>query len=410
MTAQPQSLFAPHVLSFPHAYYQQQFARAPIFQDPGTGIFVVIGHQLVSEATAMVTALSNDIGAVLSGGSTEDPDIQIVLEKGWPQTDTLLTADPPVHTRFRKLVSLAFSMPKVSKLEDHIRQLTGELIATAIDKGRCEFVHDFAIPLPVRLISEQLGLEAHGVAKVKQWTDAFVDRIGRMGGKEREMECARLVVEFQHEIKEQIEARRAKPTEDLLSDLVHARVDSERELDDAEIMSVTQQLLVAGNETTTATLAEGMIMLADNPQQMRQVQADLSLVPNMVEEMLRLAAPSSGMWRVAIQDVELGGVTIPAGAMVMLRYAAANRDPAKYENPDQFDPARSNARTHLSFGKGIHMCIGNMLSRKELTIAFEEILPRIKSVRFIDRDAVTYPPNMVLRGATALPLEFEINE
>jgi cytochrome P450 len=405
---QAKSMFAPEILSQPYGHYQQQFAHAPVFQDPATGIYVVIGHQLVSDATSMVDALSNDFGAALSGGSLEDPDIQAILQKGWPQVDTLLTADPPVHTRFRKLVSLAFSMPKVNKLEDHIRQLSNDLIVKSIAKGRCEFVHDFAIPLPVRLISEQMGLEKHGVAKIKQWTDAFVDRIGQMGGKDREMECARLVVEFQHEIKAQIEVRKANPTEDLLSDLVHARVEGERELDDAEIMSVAQQLLVAGNETTTATLAEGMILLADNPVQMAQVKADMSLVPNMVEEMLRLAAPSSGMWRVVKQDIELGGVEIPAGAMLMLRYAAANRDPAKYENPDHFDPARSNARTHLSFGKGIHMCVGNMLSRKELTVAFQEILPRVKSIHIPDRDAVIYPPNMVLRGTTALPLEFEM--
>ncbi len=408
MQASQPTIFAPEVLAHPNSFYKQQLAQAPIFQDPGTGIWVVVGYQLVSEATTMVDVLSNEIGAVLSGGNAEDPDIVAVLDKGWPQVDTLLTADAPEHTRFRKLVNLAFSMPKVNKLEDHIRELVRELIAGSIAKGGCEFTHDFAIPLPVRLIAEQMGLQHHGVAKIKQWTDAFVDRIGRMGGKEREIECAELVVEFQHEVKAQIDARKAVPTEDLLSDLVHAQVNGERPLDDAEIMSIVQQMIVAGNETTTATLAEGMILLADNPAVLLQVKADMSLVPNMVEELLRLAAPSSGMWRVAKQDVTLGGVTIPAGSLVMLRYAAANRDPAKYENPDQFDPARNNARTHLSFGKGAHMCVGNMLSRKELTVAFQEILPRIKSVRFTDRDAVTYIPNMVLRGAASLPLEFDM--
>jgi cytochrome P450 len=409
MTEPAQSMFAPEVLADPFAYYQRQLKQAPVFQDPGTGIWVVVSHDLVSQATGMVEALSNDIGAVLAGGNTEDPDVQAEMAKGWPQMDTLLTADPPVHTRFRKLVNLAFSMPKVNKLEGQIRNLVNQLLDTSVATGRCEFIHDFAIPLPVSVIAQQLGMEALGVAKIKQWTDAFVDRIGRMGGKEREVECARLAVEFQHAVKSRIDERRANPTEDLLSDLVHARVEGEQELTDAEIMSVVQQLMVAGNETTTATLAEGMILLANNPAQFEQVKADLSLVPNMVEEFMRLATPSTGMWRVAKQDVELGGVTIPAGSMVMLRYAAANRDPAKYENPDHFDPARSNARTHLSFGKGIHMCIGNMLSRKELTVAFQEILPRIKAIHITDRSAVVYPPNMVLRGVTALPLVFEMD-
>jgi cytochrome P450 len=405
---QAKSMFAPEILSQPYAHYQERLKQGDIFQDPDTGIYVVMGYQLVSEATARVEELSNDMGAVMAGSSTEDPEIDGILAQGWPQLDTLLTADAPVHTRFRKLVNLAFSMPKINKLEDHIRDMTRSLLAEPFAKGGCEFVQEFAIPLPVSLISEQLGLEAQGVAKVKQWTDAFVDRIGRMGGRERELECAHLVVEFQKETKAQMDLRRERPTGDVLSDLVHARIDGERELDDAEILSVAQQMMVAGNETTTATLAEGMILLADNPAQLAAVKADMSLVPNMVEEMLRLATPSSGMWRVAKKDCTLGDVTIPAGSLAMLRYAAANRDPAKYENPDVFDPARSNARTHLAFGKGAHMCIGNMLSRKELTVAFQEILPRIKAIHIKDRSALVYHPNMVLRGTAALPLEFEM--
>jgi cytochrome P450 len=225
--------------------------------------------------------------------------------------------------------------------------------------------------------------------------------------RERELQCAREVVEFQHAIKAQMDLRRAQPTDDLLSDLVHAEVDGERSLDDGELLSIVQQLLVAGNETTTATLAEGIILLARNPCELAKAQADPKIIPNMVEEMLRLASASSGIWRVMKADAELGGVTLPKGAMVMMRYAAANRDPERYDEPDRFLADRANARTHLAFGRGIHMCVGNMLSRKEMTVAFEELLPRISGITLTDEAAIAYPPNMMLRGPVSVPVRFE---
>jgi cytochrome P450 len=257
------------------------------------------------------------------------------------------------------------------------------------------------------MIAEQLGLERSDGPDIKRWTDAFVDRLGGMMDEEREKETAREVVEFQHVIMKLAEERRKQPREDILSDLVNARVDDERPLDEAELLSIVQQLMVAGNETTTSSLAEGMALLAHNPDELAKVQADPSIIPNMVEEVLRLASASSGIWRIATQDTQLGGETIPKGAMVMLRYHAANRDPAKYEEPDRFIADRKNARKHLAFGKGIHMCVGNMLSRKEMTVTFQQLLPRIADLRLADGFEPAYPPNMMLRGLTKLPLTFE---
>jgi cytochrome P450 len=325
------------------------------------------------------------------------------LEKGWPQRNTLLTADPPVHTRFRKLVNLAFSMKRVDAIEAQIRGIAERLIDAFPADGRIDFVHDFAVPLPVAVIASQIGIH-DDVATVKRWSDAFADRLGGMISKERELECAREVVEFQHAMKAQIDARRASRTEDLLSDLVHATVEGEQPLDDAEILSILQQLMVAGNETTTSTLAGGVLLLIQNPDQQAKVRADRRLVGNMVEEMLRLESPTAGLWRVVKQDAELGGVAIPAGSMMMLRFAAANRDPAKFENPDAFDVARKNARSHLAFGRGIHMCVGNMLSRKELAVAFDVLFDRIARFELTPDADLGHVPNMLLRGLRRLDI------
>jgi cytochrome P450 len=227
-----------------------------------------------------------------------------------------------------------------------------------------------------------------------------------MISKERELECAAEVVEFQHAMKAKIDARRAQPCDDLLSDLVNAQVDGERPLDDAELLSILQQLMVAGNETTTSSLAGGLVQLIRNPDQAEKVRANPALIRNMVEEILRTESPTAGLWRVVKRDCELGGVPLKAGTMLMLRFAAANRDPARFPDPDVFDVERKNANSHLAFGRGIHMCVGNMLSRKELAVAFELLIDRLDQIEIVDGAALTYPPNMLLRGLSALPIRF----
>jgi len=407
-----QSLFDPTTLVDPFDFYEQQRSKSPVFLDKPSGTYVVLDHALITEAVARLDDFSNQFDARLSGGETaesikEDKELQAIMDEGWPQVSTLLTADQPVHTRFRKLVNLAFSMPKVNKLEDGIRAMSNQLIDGFIDKGECEFVNDYAVPMPVKTIADQLGLDRADAAVIKRWTVAFVDRLSGMMTRERQLEAEREVVDFQKTLKANMDDRRETAKDDILSDLVNAQLDGERSLDDAELLSIVQQLMVAGNETTTAALAEGLRLFATNPEEYKKIQADPSLIPNAVEEVLRMSSGSSGIWRVMHRDAELGGVTLPKGAMVMMRYHAANRDPKQFDNPNTFQVDRKNARTHLAFGKGIHMCVGNMLSRKELTVSFQQFAQRIDNLRLADDAELNYPPNMMLRGLTALPLTFD---
>jgi len=404
-----QNFFDPANLIDPFDYYRTAHDEGVTIQHvAGSNMYVVFNYDLVAEATARTEEFSNNFAALMG---TEDDEIKAITDKGWDNPPTLLTADPPVHTRFRKLVNLAFSMPRVNAIENDMRRKSIELIDSFADKKACEFVTEFAVPLPVAMIAQQIGLD-NDHSQVKIWTDAAVDRFSQMVDRERELECARYFVEFQHFIKEKIDERREHGGDDLLADLVAARVDGSEPLIDAEIMSIMQQFMVAGNETTTATLAGGLLQLIRNPDQMEKAVAgaggkDPKVIGNLVEEALRYETPTAGMWRVMTRDAELGGVAIPKGSMVQLRYAAANRDPAKFENPDAFDIERKNARTHLAFGKGIHMCVGNMLSRKELAVAFDEILSRLTNFKVTDEDAISILPNILLRGITKLPISFE---
>lgn len=396
--------FDPHVLEEPFDWYQQALARGPITSAGGGAVHLVLSHKLVSEAAGRPADFSSDFGAMMRGARIDDPEIAAIEVDGWPQVDTMLTADPPVHTRFRKLVNLAFSMPRVNAMEEEIREIVDGLLDRLDGRDVVELVHDFAVPLPVTVIARQIGMDEGDVDDVKRWSDAFADRLGGMADRAREIECARLIVEFQQAVKRRIDARRdGHGPDDLLGAIVNAQVDGERPLDDAEILSVVQQLMVAGNETTTSMIAGGLLLLMQNPDQMDKVRANPALIPNMVEEMLRLLSPTAGLWRVAAHDTELGGTPIAKGQMLMLRFAAANRDPAYFPEPDRFDVERKNARSHLAFGRGIHMCVGNMLSRKELAVAFERLLARYD--RFTlpkGGNDFRHAPNRLLRGLIKL--------
>jgi cytochrome P450 len=403
------NMFAQETLVDPFEHYRAiHDAGIEIEHIPEAGAHVVYTYDLCSEATGKPEIFSNDFTALM--GREDNEELDAILAEGWPDEATLLTADAPVHTRNRKLVNLAFSAPRVNAIESTMREKSIALIEEMAKKAGGDFVEDFAIPLPVFMIAGQIGLK-NDPKQVKDWSDAAVDRFSQLIDFERKKECARSLVEYQHYMKGMIDDRRENGGDDLLTDLVNARVEGEEPLTDPQVMSIMQQFMVAGNETTTSTLAGCLLQLIRNPDQMEKAKAaaggrDPKLLGNMVEESLRYETPSAGMWRIVKEDTELGGVELPTGSVVQLRYAAANRDPRKFENPDKFDIERKNARAHLAFGKGPHMCVGNMLSRKEILVAFDELLERLDNFAVADEDAITVLPNILLRGVTKLPVTY----
>ncbi len=405
------NMFAQETLIDPFDHYRAiHDAGIEIEHLPEMNTFVVYSYALCSEATGMTDVFSNDFASLMRDEDSQE--IQDILAEGWEDVATLLTADAPIHTRNRKLVNLAFSAPRVNAIEEDMRKKAINLIEAMAKTGGGDFVEDFAIPLPVAMISQQIGIE-DGIDRVKSWSDAAVDRFSQLVDQDRKVECARSFVSYQKFIRGQIDDRRANGGDDLLTDLVEARVEGETPLTDQEISSIMQQFMVAGNETTTSTLAGCMLQLIRNPDQMAKAKAaaggrDPKLLGNMVEESLRYETPSAGMWRLVTQDTEFGGMKIPKGATLQLRYAAANRDPKKFEDPDAFIIDRKNARAHIAFGKGPHMCVGNMLSRKEILVAFDELLDRLDDFALSDEDAITVLPNILLRGVTKLPVTFKV--
>jgi cytochrome P450 len=219
--------------------------------------------------------------------------------------------------------------------------------------------------------------------------------------------AARLIVEFQHYFAARIEERRRQPHDDIISDIVHAQALDERSLDVTEMLSILQQLLVAGNETTASAIVEGLWLLIQHPEQLARVQRTPALIPNLVEEVLRLATPTANMWRLCTQDSEIEGTKIPAGSMCMVRFAAANRDPVQFPDPERFDVGRVNAAEHLAFGMGIHHCLGAALARKEMNVAFRTLLRRLDGLALdASAPAPRHKPSILLWGFDSLPITF----
>ena len=401
--------FDPAVAEDPFEFYAALRREAPVHQVPGLGFYLVSRYALVTEALRNPALFSNRFAAAMQakvGGMR--PQLASIWAQGYPPVDTLLTNDPPSHTRYRALVTKAFSARRVRSMEEAIRALAGELVDGLLRDRTVELVDRFAVPLPLTVIADQLGVPREDLPRFKKWSDDSVAPLGQMISPEREIECARSVVEFQHYFARIGDERRAAPRDDLISDLVHAKVEGERPLETGELLSVLQQLLVAGNETTTNLIAAAVKLLIEHPDQLAKLRAQPERIPNAVEEVLRLETPVQGMWRVATEDTELDGVAIPKGAFLMLRYAAANRDESVFPEADRFDVERPNARDHLSFGMGIHFCVGAALARAEGAAALATLLSRTRAMRFADgKNEFRHHPSILLRGLERLWVELE---
>jgi cytochrome P450 len=396
------------VLTDPWDYYRRVREEAAVYREPNTGIFLISSFAAVSQVLRDWERFSNRFARAMGGLGGPPPEVLEVAKEGYPPVDTMLTADPPEQKRFRKLVNKAFSAKRVEALEARVEEIAGELVDRIEARGRAELLAEFAQPLPLTVIAEQLGAPREDLARFRKWTDGFVAQLSGVASLAGQVEAARLIVEFQHYFAARLEERRKEPHDDIISDIVHAQVEGERPLDVTEMLSILQQLLVAGNETTASAIVEGVWLLIRHPEQLARVRREPALLPNLVEEVLRLATPTANMWRICTQDSEIAGTKIPAGSICMVRFAAANRDPAQFAEPDRFDVARANAAEHLAFGMGIHHCIGAALARKEMNVAFRTLLARLDGFALdASAPAPRHRPNVLLWGFDSLPITFQ---
>jgi cytochrome P450 len=320
-----------------------------------------------------------------------------------PLARHMLNRDPPDHTRLRALVQQAFSPRLVEGMRGRIETLADELLDGVKRRGRMDLIADYALPIPTTIIAEMLGVPVGDRHKFHRWSGAMLSAGASRFGLLQAMPSAWLFMRY---IRKLIKNRRANLRDDLISALITAKEASES-LNDDELLSMILLLIVAGHETTVNLIASGMLALLEHPDQLERLRSDPGLIKPAVEELLRYTAPvETSTERFARVEVELGGVKIAKGDVVLAAIASANRDENQFINPDTLDITREPNK-HLAFGQGIHFCLGASLARLEGQIAIKTLLGRTRDLQLtVDPSTLRWRSGLVLRGLKALPVSF----
>ena len=350
---------------------------------------------------ADVTAILRDY-ARFSSVQQLSPDVrQRGLFRG---AATMLFSDPPVQTRLRRLVSRDFTPRRIREMEPRIREIATRLLDEVERRGSFEVMADLANALPVMVIAEMLGVPPEQYQTFKEWSDIIIAGENTVPGQPIPDDVAEITNQLRSYFAREIEKRRTQPGPDLISALVAAHVDNEA-MSAEELIAFVVLLLLAGNETTTNLIGNGMLALGRHTDQMQLLRRSPELGPRAIEEMLRYDGPVQATSRRATAAVEIGGTAIPAGAECFVLLAAANHDPAQFADPDRFDITRE-VRDHVAFGEGSHFCIGAPLARLEGAIAIGETLRRFPKLHLADPSApLTYKGSYFLRGLDSLRME-----
>ncbi len=371
----------------PYAVYAQLRAEAPVLQTP-------LQFWAVSRYDDVVHVLKNpQLFSSQGMGNVGGPNSAM--------SRTIINTDPPDHTYLRNLVNKAFTPRMVAEMEPRIREIARDFIGRVSASGEMELVHDLAVPLPVTVIAEILGVESERREDFKRWSNAFVGNATVTASPESTQKDRD---EFYAYFEAAVTKRRETPSDDLLSVLIAADAAEGGRLTTEEIVSFAMLLLIAGNETTTNLIGNALKALCEHPDQLAAVADSPAAIPNMVEETLRWDSPVQFLFRTTTQDVEVADVPVPKGSVVVPIYASGNRDDAKYPDAATYDITR-NTQGHLAFGLGPHFCLGAPLARLEARVAFEELFAACGDIR-LNGEAVRLQ-SMFLRGMSAMPIAFE---
>lgn len=374
----------------PYPMYKQM-RKAPVTFNPQFGAWTLFRYEDVRQVLNDHIRFSSNVFEGLS--------LETVM------VHSIQAMDPPRHTKLRALASVAFTPKAVAELEPRIREVAAELLEIALEQDEFDFVREFAIPFPVAVIAEMLGVPLEDRHRFKRWSDRMTE------GAERllvgQMEELNVHIEAFREMRsyflDLIQERRADPQADLITRIATAEVDGER-LTDAEAVDFCLLLMAAGNETTTNLLTNGMRSFLERTDQWELLRQQPDLMPQAIEEIFRFRSPAQCVFRLAKADSVVGGEQIKAGERVALFMGSANRDEAKFPDPERFDITRP-VNGHLALGHGIHFCLGAPLARLEARIALEELVKRVNSFRLKEGARLEPLATFIVFGLRSLRLE-----
>lgn len=394
-------IFNPFLPSFtvsPYRAYASLRAAEPVHFSPTLNAWVLTSYAVCEQVLRDHARFSSS--QLNATGPVAELIRQQRRELPLGAVPTLLNSDPPVHTRLRGIVSKAFTPRVVDGLRGRIEQIAESLLDAVPASGEFDLVPTLMQPLPVIVIAELLGVPASDRALFKRWSNAIAATTNLFPTPETFVAVKQATTELVAYLTTFIEARRREPQDDLLTALVQAEEEGDR-LSREEVLAFCIVLLVAGHETTTNLIGNGVLALLDHVEALDALRAEPDLIPNAVEEFLRYDSAVQAIPRVATEDVILGDRTIERGAFTLVMIGAANRDPARFPEPDRLDLRREDVR-HLSFGLGAHFCLGAPLARLEAQIAFAVLLRRLPGLHAVGKPerAGTF----VLRGLQRLPV------
>jgi cytochrome P450 len=376
----------------PYPLYEQVRNASPVLHDPQSGAWMIFDYESVKR--------------VLNDQETFSSSMYTA---GRGNPEWLIFFDPPRHTKLRALIMRAFTPKVVANLEPRIRELSNQLLDQTSGRGEMDLAGEFAIPLPMMVIAEMIGIPSADWPRFRQWSEAILKLSYTISGGEQaaaaSAEYFAVTAEMAGYVQQLIEQRRAAPKDDLLTKLVEAEVDGER-LTEKEILGFVQVLLVAGNETTTNLINNAVLCFIENRDQLTRLRAEPALLPSAIEEVLRYRSPVQWMFRATRREVHLDGQAIPAGQLVLPVIGSANRDPKQFRDSARFDITR-DPNPHIAFGHGVHFCIGAPLSRLEARIALSALLERTQDLDLASQQPWEPRKALHVLGPARLPIRFE---
>jgi cytochrome P450 len=400
----------PQLLADPYPVYAMLRQASPVFRVPipghdGPGLWVLTRHADVHAVLRDGRFSVDRRNAALVRAFRERLPVQLIEGPG--ALRSMLFMDPPDHTRVRGLVSKAFTPRRAAALAPRIEVLVDGLLddLAARSGGEIDLIRDLAEPLPAVVIAELLGVPPEDHRVFRGWSSALVNAVGRgpAGAPEEVQARVEPITAYLGEV---IAERRRAPGDDLISAMIQAQEERDA-LSDAELLATSFLLLLAGHETTTNLIGNGTLALLRHPGELARLCAEPGLLENAIEELLRYDSPVQATARIPLEDVVIGGLSVPKESLVMTVLGAANRDPAVFEAPDRLDVGRGEARQHLSFGFGTHFCLGAGLARLEARIAFEKLLARFPRLAPAGSEPPPRRPNFFLRGLASLPVRVD---
>jgi cytochrome P450 len=396
---------SPEYLSDPYPFLAAAAASASAFYCESIDHWVVTRHHDIRHIFRTPTLFS----AANANSPLRPPcpmATKALTEGGFKSVPTLANVDPPAHTRVRKIANVAFTPKRVAEMEPFIRDLTVRFCEERLRDGHADMVRDFAWALPALVLFRILGVPDDEVPRVKEGSWSRILFIYGQPPESEQVRAAEGLAAFWQFAESLVRDRMEKPRRDFVSDLVNAKDSEGKGLAVEQAATVVLNLLFAGHETTTGLLGNAFRRLLADRESWEAICHDPKLIPGAIEEVLRLDTSVIAWRRRTTQEVDIGGVHVPSGAKLLLLLGAANRDPSVFPDPDRLDIRRPNAREHLSFGIGTHLCLGAPLARLQGKVVLEEVSARLPDLRLVPGVKLEFAPNVSFRGPLSLPVEW----